>query len=217
MLEMQQRYEGEFVALRAENATRVAREKATNEEDKTIQVEKTEQHSRLGGTNQATGTKVRESGMKIVEEESTMVSRESHMVKTVQLTDMLSFVPTIRNFLISEQFVPLKFKMYDGTTDPEEHLKLFVNQMAFHTTNDVIWWHAFSLSLEGEALEWFNSLPPNSVENFSNIRCMFDQQFTRSLEQDLVTLSLMSLKQEKEVNEDLHGSLPENRAASEGP
>lgn len=88
--------------------------------------------------------------------------------------------------------------MYDGTKDPEKHLKKFVNHMTFDTTNDVIWCRAFSLFLKGEALEWFNSLPPNSVENFPCTRSMFGKQFVGSWTQDLTTLELMSLKEEKE-------------------
>ncbi|KOM55471.1 hypothetical protein LR48_Vigan10g136300 [Vigna angularis] len=70
MMEMQQRYEGELATLRAKNSTSVAKEKATD-------------------------TKVRESGMKTVLEESTTISWEHHMVKTEHTTRMLSFVPTI--------------------------------------------------------------------------------------------------------------------------
>lgn len=74
---------------------------------------------------------------------------------------------------ISEKFVPPQFKMYDGTTDPEAHVKSFINAMTFHTDCDAIWCRAFSLSHEGEALEWFNSLPNNSIEDFKGLGSMF--------------------------------------------
>lgn len=107
--------------MRVENATRAVREKAAEERDKIVQVEQTEQNSEPVGTNQAIGTKVRESGTKTVQEESTTV-------------DMLSFVLAIMEVHISEQFVPPNFKMYHGSTDPNNHLKMFRNQMVFHTT-----------------------------------------------------------------------------------
>lgn len=78
---------------------------------------------------------------------------------------------------ISEQFVPPQFKMYDRTTNLEAHIKAFTNAMAFRTGSDAIWCRPFSLCLEGEALEWFNSLPKNTIENFESIRCMFKKQF----------------------------------------
>ncbi|XP_017423461.2 uncharacterized protein LOC108332655 [Vigna angularis] len=70
--------------------------------------------------------------------------------------------------------------------------------MAFRTGNDAIWCRAFSLSLEGEALEWFNSLPPNSIENFAGLQRLFNQQFASSSTQDLTVFELVTLKQGNE-------------------
>ncbi|XP_047165734.1 uncharacterized protein LOC124834942 [Vigna umbellata] len=99
---------------------------------------------------------------------------------------------------ISEQFVASQFKMYDGTTDLEAHIKTFSNAMAFRTGNDAIWCLAFSLSLEGKALEWFNYLPSNSIENFAGLQRLFNQQFTANSTQDLTVFELVTLKQGKE-------------------
>lgn len=88
--------------------------------------------------------------------------------------------------------------MYDGTTDPKAHIKALTNAMAFRTDSDAIWCRAFSLSLKGEALEWFNSLPKNSIENFESIRRMFKKQFTAYNTQDVTIVDLMNLKQGKE-------------------
>ncbi|XP_017426267.1 uncharacterized protein LOC108334845 [Vigna angularis] len=99
---------------------------------------------------------------------------------------------------ISKQFVPPQFKIYDGTTDPEAHNKTFSNAMAFRTGNDAIWCRAFSLSLEGEVLEWFNSLPPNSIENFAGLQHLFNRQFASSSTHDLTVFELVTLKQRKE-------------------
>lgn len=70
--------------------------------------------------------------------------------------------------------------------------------MAFRTGNRAIWCRAFSLSLEGEALEWFNSLPPNYIDSFEGLKAMFSRQFTNSRSQDLTIFELSSLKQGKE-------------------
>ncbi|XP_014511473.1 uncharacterized protein LOC106770166 [Vigna radiata var. radiata] len=99
---------------------------------------------------------------------------------------------------ISDQFVPPRFKTYDGTTDPEAHIKSFTNAMAFRTGCDAIWCQAFSLSLEGEALEWFNSLPNGSVENFKSLSGMFNEQFAACRVQDVTLVDLMNLKQGKD-------------------
>lgn len=84
--------------------------------------------------------------------------------------------------------------MYDGTTDAEAHIKAFTNAMTFRTGCDTIWCRPFSLSLEGEALEWFNSLPNNSIENFEGIGRMFKKQFTACNTQDITVVDLMNLR-----------------------
>ncbi|XP_047151156.1 uncharacterized protein LOC124823068 [Vigna umbellata] len=99
---------------------------------------------------------------------------------------------------ISKKFIAPEFKMYDGTTDPEAHIKTFSNAMAFRTGNDAIWCRAFLLSLEDEALEWFNSLPPNSIENFASLKQLFNGQFAANSTQDLTMFELVTLKQGKE-------------------
>ncbi|XP_047174666.1 uncharacterized protein LOC124842265 [Vigna umbellata] len=70
--------------------------------------------------------------------------------------------------------------------------------MAFRTGNDAIWCRAFLLSLEDEALEWFNTLPPNSIENFTGLKQLFIKQFAASSTQDLTVFELMTLKQGKD-------------------
>lgn len=62
----------------------------------------------------------------------------------------------------------------------------------------MIWCRAFSLSLEGEALEWFNSFPPNSIESFKGLKVMFGKQFASSRSQDLTVFELLNLGQGKE-------------------
>lgn len=84
--------------------------------------------------------------------------------------------------------------MYDGTTDLEAHIKSFTNAMAFRTGCDAVWCRAFSLSLEGEALEWFNSLPNDSIENFKGLGNMFKKQFVACNAQDITMVDLMNLK-----------------------
>ncbi|XP_014490820.1 uncharacterized protein LOC106753514 [Vigna radiata var. radiata] len=70
--------------------------------------------------------------------------------------------------------------------------------MAFRTGCDAIWCRAFSLSLEGEALKWFDSLPNGTIENFKSLSNMFKSQFAACRVQDATIVDLMNLKQGKE-------------------
>ncbi|XP_047179657.1 uncharacterized protein LOC124846442 [Vigna umbellata] len=117
---------------------------------------------------------------------------------------------------ISEQFVPPQFKIYDGTIDPEAHIKTFTNTMAFRTGNDAIWCRAFSLSLEGEALEWFNSLPPNAIENFAGLQHMFNRQFASSSTQHMFNRVGQPKPREGRNFKRVHGSLLEDRTTGKG-
>ncbi|XP_014503111.1 uncharacterized protein LOC106763429 [Vigna radiata var. radiata] len=67
--------------------------------------------------------------------------------------------------------------------------------MTFHIGCDAIWCRAFSLSLEGEALNWFNSLLVNSVENFKSLGEMFKKQFAACSAEDITVVDLMNLRQ----------------------
>lgn len=67
-----------------------------------------------------------------------MASNERHSMKTEHMTMMLPFIPTIMEAYIYDQFLLPIFRMYDGSTDPKEHLKMFINWMEFHATSDAI-------------------------------------------------------------------------------
>nr|GEU33276.1 hypothetical protein [Tanacetum cinerariifolium] len=61
-------------------------------------------------------------------------------------------------------------KTYDGTGDPEDHVKIFqaasqVERWAMHT-----WCHMFNSTLIGAARVWFDELPPESVDSYKDIK-----------------------------------------------
>ncbi|XP_022641616.1 uncharacterized protein LOC111242478 [Vigna radiata var. radiata] len=99
---------------------------------------------------------------------------------------------------ILKHFVPPQLSIYNGTTDPDDHVQAFSTRMAFRFGNRAIWCRAFSLSLEGEALEWVNSLPPNSIQSFEGLKEMFDKQFASSRAQDPTVFELSNLNQGKD-------------------
>ncbi|XP_014500085.1 uncharacterized protein LOC106761090 [Vigna radiata var. radiata] len=119
------------------------------------------------------------------------------LVKGEGLSVPVPFVQAIMDVQISDRFVLPQFKMYNGTIDPEVHIKSFTNAMEFRTGCDAIWCRAFSLSLEGKALEWFDSLPSGSIENFKCLGDMFKSQFATCRTQDITVVDLMNLKQGK--------------------
>jgi len=69
------------------------------------------------------------------------------------------------------------FDKYDGTTNPNNHMRVFMHQMMFHAVSDPIWCRVFSTSLTGEALEWFFELPAGSNDSFATLKARFITQF----------------------------------------
>ncbi|XP_014501843.1 uncharacterized protein LOC106762442 [Vigna radiata var. radiata] len=188
MMEMQRKHEEEMAAVRAECLAQIAKSK--NGEKGREQGEGAgEKRTPLEEENSSTHANGRE-------ENGNKDSRS--LVKVEETTTMVPFVREIMEVHISEQFVPPQFKMYDGTSDPTAHVKSFINAMTFRTGCDAIWCRAFSLSLEGEALEWFNSLPVNSIENFKSLGEMFKKQFAACSAEDVTIVDLMNLRQGKE-------------------
>ncbi|XP_017416481.1 uncharacterized protein LOC108327269 [Vigna angularis] len=205
MNEMQQRHEGELAAVKADCEARIDREIAgrdgderAKEKGKAAAEERSEQNTGRDKTWRPTDTKAEGTKAKSVHAKSATEDRRMVVKPEPSFTLLLPFAQNIMDVQISEQFIAPQFKMYDGTTDPESHIKTFSNAMAFRMGNDAIWCRAFSLSLEDEALEWFNTLPPNSIENFAGLKQLFIRQFAANSTQDLTVSELVTLKQGKE-------------------
>lgn len=64
---------------------------------------------------------------------------------------------------------PLAFEKYDGMTDPDNHLRSFINAMTFYSSSDPVICRPFSLSLKGETLAWYNTLPLNTIHCYGTI------------------------------------------------
>lgn len=82
---------------------------------------------------------------------------------------MFLFTPRIMEMLFPNRWTMHVFYKYDGSTDLDEYLRMFMNQMELYTSSDLVGCKAFSISLKGETLEWFSLLPPNSIDNFTTL------------------------------------------------
>ncbi|GJW18270.1 reverse transcriptase domain-containing protein [Tanacetum coccineum] len=73
--------------------------------------------------------------------------------------------------------MPSNVKTYDGSEDPEDHLKIFqaaanVGHWAMST-----WCHMFNSTLTGSARVWFDDLPPKSVVSYDDLKKAFLANF----------------------------------------
>ena len=70
--------------------------------------------------------------------------------------------------------LPAKFRMpqveaFDVVRDPVDHLNTYKNQMELHGYQDPVRCRAFTITLKGPALAWFNRLPPSSISSFREL------------------------------------------------
>nr|KYP68868.1 hypothetical protein KK1_022517 [Cajanus cajan] len=86
---------------------------------------------------------------------------------------------------------------YDGSTDPEEHLNVFLTQATLCTQDDSALCQIFPTSLKGRALSWFTRLPRASIDSFSELSSQFALQFATSKPYRTTSLALAGVRQEK--------------------
>ncbi|WVY97056.1 hypothetical protein V8G54_029207 [Vigna mungo] len=109
-------------------------------------------------------------------------------------SELLPFTEEIMQTAMPDRPLP-PIEKFDGTTDPENHLRNFIDSMAFYSNSDPVKCRAFSLSLKDEALEWYYTLPPNSVDNFHTVTTLFRRQFSASRKEGVSAAELVNLKQ----------------------
>jgi len=85
--------------------------------------------------------------------------------------------------------------LYDGTTDPEEHLGVYKAQMYVQDVDDASYCRYFPATLKGVAQSWFNGLAPGSVTCFQDLTEKFVSQFIASRKERRTSIHLSKIKQ----------------------
>ncbi|GKD91848.1 hypothetical protein Tco_1371685 [Tanacetum coccineum] len=87
------------------------------------------------------------------------------------------FTPRIRHFNFPRTRMPSHVKTYDGSGDPEDHLKLF--QAAAKTERWAMptWCHMFNSTLNENARVWFDKLPREFIDNYEDLRTTFRENY----------------------------------------
>ncbi|EXB66084.1 hypothetical protein L484_003885 [Morus notabilis] len=78
--------------------------------------------------------------------------------------------------------LPDKYKsppipLYDGRSDPDDHLEVYTGHMVLHGYPEEIMCRAFRNHLSDSARRWFRSLKPNSVASWDDLKNVFLTQF----------------------------------------
>ncbi|KAK1432045.1 hypothetical protein QVD17_08934 [Tagetes erecta] len=110
-----------------------------------------------------------------------------------KIRDMISTVPGIVKPIAE------KMRLYDGTTDPEEHVAHYRERMEINPIpagiKEACLCKGFGATLTGSALKWLLSIPPHSVSSFAHLVNMFNNQFSCSRSFEKLTGDLYRVTQ----------------------
>ena len=97
---------------------------------------------------------------------STTVWGSEEMLSSPLGQNILSY-ESLRGFIITS------FAMYDGSSDPYDHMLHFNQAMILNTGDDRLLCKVFPSSLKGPTLAWFHKLPRRSINSFSELWAAF--------------------------------------------
>ena len=95
----------------------------------------------------------------------------------VQQTESL-FTAEVLHFTLPAKFRMPQIEAFDGAKDPVDHLNTYKNQMELHGYQNPVRCRAFAITLKGQALAWFNRLPPSSITSFRELSIAFVSYFS---------------------------------------
>nr|GEZ74397.1 reverse transcriptase domain-containing protein [Tanacetum cinerariifolium] len=106
------------------------------------------------------------------------------------------FTPRIRNFESSRRTrIPNNVKTYDGTGDPEDHVKNFQAAAQVERWAMPTWCHMFNSTLIGAARVWFDELPPESIGNYKDLKAAFLAYFMQQKKYAKDPVEIHNIKQ----------------------
>src|ERR1044072_3423410 len=105
------------------------------------------------------------------------------------------YSPAVAAVEIPEKLKNFPWKLYEGNTDPGEHLMVFNLKMVNCGASDALRCRLFPETFARRANEWFTSLAPGSVYDFTDLSARFLAQFSASREEKAITQLLLAMMQ----------------------
>ncbi|GJW62961.1 reverse transcriptase domain-containing protein [Tanacetum coccineum] len=110
--------------------------------------------------------------------------------------DVDPFTPRIHNFRSSRKTrMSNNVKTYDGTGDPEDHLKVFQASAQVERWAMPTWCHMFNSTLIGAARVWFDELPPESIDSYKDLKAAFLAYFMQQKKHVKDPVEIHNIKQ----------------------
>nr|GEX25657.1 reverse transcriptase domain-containing protein [Tanacetum cinerariifolium] len=114
------------------------------------------------------------------------------------------FTPRIRNFKNSRKTrMPNNVKTYDGTADPEDHVKNFQAAAQVERWAMPTWCHMLNSTQIGAARVWFDELPQESIDSYKDLKTDFLAYFMQQKKYVKDPVEIHNIKQkDKETIKD---------------
>ena len=110
--------------------------------------------------------------------------------------DQLSKSPFTRHIegaTLPRRFQQPAFTLYNGNTDPVEHVSQFNQRMAINSKKEALMCKVFSSSLGPMVMRWFNDLKANSVDSYRQLTQAFGSRFVMNSRAPQPLSALLSL------------------------
>nr|GEY86265.1 reverse transcriptase domain-containing protein [Tanacetum cinerariifolium] len=91
--------------------------------------------------------------------------------------------------------IPNNVKTYDGTRDPEDHVKIFQAEAQVERWAMPTLCHMFNSTLIGAARVWFDELPPESIDSYNDLKAAFLAYFMQQKKYVKDPVEIHSIKQ----------------------
>ena len=99
------------------------------------------------------------------------------MSKALNQISRSPFMRRIERRRLPRRFTQPTFTMYNGQTDPVEHVSHFNQRMIVHSKNEALMCKVFPSSLGPVAMRWFDGLGASSINSFKELTRAFGSHF----------------------------------------
>ena len=123
------------------------------------------------------------------------------MKKALSQISKSPFTRGIEKAKLPRRFHQPTFVMYNGRTDPVEHMSQFKQKIAVHSQDEALLCRVFPSSLGPMPMRWFNGLRMNSTSSFKKLTQSFCSQFITCsrISQPFDSLLSMSMREGESV------------------
>ncbi|XP_050280239.1 uncharacterized protein LOC126721230 [Quercus robur] len=115
------------------------------------------------------------------------------MSKALNQISRSPFTQRVEEGMLPQRFSQPTFTMYNGRTDPVEHMSHFNQRMAVHSKNETLMCKVFPSSLGPVAIRWFDGLAAGSIDSFRELTQAFGFRFITCSRVPLPLDSLLSM------------------------